>query len=131
MVSPRRRCLETRGKRHWRASQGLQYRRHIVSHHTAVAMVGLTRVAWEDVVAQGRHIAHTGLGGDLLQDFPGEHFRAKHRRDLFAPQLVDQACHFTRRRFSKIGWMDSPYDGHAVTSGKIRPGVVVGEELAL
>src|SRR5437588_9318279 len=94
-------------------------------------MVRLTRGAWEDILPQGRHIAHTGFRGNLVQDFAREHFRAEDCRDLFAPQLVNQTRHFTGRGFRKIGWLHSPNNGQAVAAGKVRPGIVIREQLAL
>src|SRR5437660_12665363 len=94
-------------------------------------MVRLTRGAWEDIIPQGRHIAHPGFRGNLVQDFAREHFRAKDCRDLFAPQLVNQTRHFTGRGFREIGWLHSPNNGQAVAAGKVRPGNVVREQLAL
>src|SRR5215467_8278019 len=94
-------------------------------------MVCLAWGSWEDVIPQGRHIAYTGFRGNLAQDLAREHFRAEDRGDLFAPELINQARHFTGGGFGKIGWLYSPHNGYAIALGKVRPGVVIGEELAL
>ena len=94
----------------------------------------MLRLTWgpgEGIIPQGRHIAHTGLRGDLVQDFAREYFRAEDCGDLFAPELVNQARYFTRGRFRKIRWLYRSHNGQTVASGKVRPGVVIGEELAL
>src|SRR5262249_62274974 len=85
-------------------------------------MVRLTRGSWKDIIPQGRHIAHTGFRGNLVQDFAREHFRAEDCRDLFASQLVNQTCHFTGGRLREIGWLYSPNNGQAVAAGRIRTG---------
>src|SRR5882672_12540612 len=94
-------------------------------------MVRLPWGPWEDIIPQGRHIAHTGFRGNLVQDFAREHLRAEDRGDLFASQLIDQTRYFTGGRFSEIRWLYSANDRHAMATGKIRPGVVIREELAL
>src|SRR5258706_16273482 len=84
-------------------------------------MIRLTRGPWEDIITQGRHIAHTGFGGNLVQDFAREHFRAEDCRDLFASQLVNQTRHFTGGGFREIGWLYNPNNGQAVAAGKEKP----------
>jgi hypothetical protein len=45
--------------------------------------------------------------------------------------LVNQTRHFARGRFREIGWLYSANNSQAVAAGKVRPGIVIREQLAL
>ena len=84
-------------------------------------------------VVIGKVVDELGIGfaGDGLQHVTGEHLRTEHGRQSQFFHLIDQFGHLSNRRLREIRRLYRADDFHAVLLGKVSPGIVVGQQLAV
>ena len=94
-------------------------------------MLRLARFAGQLIVSEFIYITALGFFCDLFQYRARENFGTEHRGNLFFADLIDQPHDFFGARVGKVGWLHGADHLETITAGKVRPGIVIGEQAAI